>query len=103
MEAMAAGCRVVTTDLAALPETTAGFAELIPPDPGFHVYREEFVKTVVNVLNQSLANSNGTVERLLRRQLAYAVNECSWDRRAREWDTWLRRLLPRRTMYPSIG
>ncbi len=96
MEAMAAGCRVVSTYLAALPETTIGFADLLQPDPGFHVYREAFLKTVINVLNQALANSNGAVENFLRKQVAYTINGCNWDLRAREWDTWLRRLLLQR-------
>jgi glycosyltransferase involved in cell wall biosynthesis len=93
MEAMAAGCRLITTYMAALPETTAGYADLVQPDPGFHVYRQAYLQTVINVLNQFALNSNNAVENFLRRQVAYANSGCNWDLRAREWDTWLRRLL----------
>jgi protein O-GlcNAc transferase len=93
MEAMAAGCRVVTTWLGALPETTGGFAELVAADEGFVVYREAYRETLIRVLRQTLANSNGAVEAFLKKQVAWMVSGGTWDLRAREWDTWLRRLL----------
>ena len=46
MEAMAAGCRVVTSRLA-WEETTAGFAELVEVDAGFQLYRRRIWSSVI--------------------------------------------------------
>jgi glycosyltransferase involved in cell wall biosynthesis len=88
MEAMAAGCTVVTSDLGALPETGAGFIDLTPPlaDPDAHA--EAFADRVIQLLAARQADPAGT-EAYLQDQVAYAVAENSWARRAEQWSTWL--------------
>jgi glycosyltransferase involved in cell wall biosynthesis len=91
MEAMAAGCAVVTSDLGALPETGAGFIDLTPPlaDPQAHA--EAFADRVIQLLAARHADPAGT-EAHLQAQVAYTVAENSWARRAEQWSTWLSRL-----------
>jgi glycosyltransferase involved in cell wall biosynthesis len=85
LEAMAAGCRVVTSELGALPETAGGFASLIPFGAGGDVYLDRFVEETVAVLE----HLDGTAEDHLRRQVAH-VQECgSWAGLADEWMRWL--------------
>src|SRR5260370_27123045 len=52
LEAMAAGCAIVSSDLGALRETTAGFARLIPVNGKPDAYLDRFVEQVVQVLGQ---------------------------------------------------
>jgi len=87
MEAMAAGCRIITTDLAALPETTAGFARLIPAG-GHEAYLRQFADQIVEVLSEAAAGP-GEAEAFLRRQVDHVNRECNWDLRARQWVQWL--------------
>lgn len=91
MEAMAAGCMVVTSDLGALPETGAGFIEVTPviADPQSHA--EAFADRVVQMLAAREADPAGT-EVHLQAQVAYTVAENSWARRAEQWSTWLSQL-----------
>jgi glycosyltransferase involved in cell wall biosynthesis len=88
MEAMAAGCAVVTSDLGALPETGAGFIHLTPPlvDPEAHA--EAFADRVIELLAAQRADPAGT-EAHLRAQVAFAVAENNWPRRAEQWSAWL--------------
>lgn len=88
MEAMAAGCTVVTSDLGALAETGAGFVELMPPPGDPHTHFEAFADHVVRSLAAREADPAGT-EAHLRAQVDYAVAENNWRRRAEQWDTWL--------------
>ena len=89
IEAMAAGCRVVTSDLGALRETTAGCAKLVAMTGNDEKYREDFVEAVVSVLEQSVA---ATDEKLLRAQVDYVNRSCTWMGRARQWMEWLETL-----------
>ncbi|HLJ96642.1 MAG TPA: glycosyltransferase, partial [Gemmataceae bacterium] len=59
LEAMASGCCVVTSELAALPETSVGFARLIPVDTDRNAYLKRFGDVVIEVLQQ-LAQPNRT-------------------------------------------
>ena len=85
LEAMAAGCRIVTSALGALPETAGGFASLIPVGAGGDVYLNRFVEGTVAVLEHLDAD----MEDHLRRQVAH-VQECgSWAGLGDEWVRWL--------------
>ena len=86
IEAMASGCPIVTTDLGALPETTAGFARLVPFLGNWQVYKEQFAEAVIETL-EKISSSN--VEPLLRQMVDFADRHYSWPGRAREWIEWL--------------
>ncbi|MEQ1858854.1 MAG: glycosyltransferase family 4 protein [Chthoniobacteraceae bacterium] len=84
LEAMAGGCLVVTSALGALPETTAGFAHLVPFEQSRESYLREFVeRTVVALRGESDAVD------LLRRQVRHIRENSTWELRAREWSDWL--------------
>lgn len=104
MEAMASGCYVVTSDLAALPETTAGYAALVSVADvqGFSsvrnwrfsqrqdwkAYGERFVAATLAVLRNYRSQ-----ETHLRQMVDYVNQTCTWDVRAQEWVTWLQGLV----------
>jgi predicted O-linked N-acetylglucosamine transferase (SPINDLY family) len=90
MEAMGSGCAVITTDLAALPETTAGFAHLVPvpADQQFETYKKQFVEKTIAVLQQYL-NQPAAIEEQLQAQVRYIKQQCTWRERVQEWETWL--------------
>jgi hypothetical protein len=105
MEAMASGCRIVTSELAALPETTAGFARLVSMSgvenlasvtnwnragkPDWEGYTRRFLEATVGVLKENLGAGGATAENHLRQQVEYINRGCTWSVRAREWVEWL--------------
>lgn len=89
MEAMASGCRIVTSDLGALPETAAGFASLVPVEGDWEAYKERFVETTVRVLRECTAADSNPAETHLRQQVNHINRSCTWSVRAREWAKWL--------------
>ena len=88
MEAMAAGCRIVTSDLGALSETTAGFGRLIPGKLPPQEYAQRFTEQVVAVLRESQTEP-AAVEDLLRRQVDFVNASCTWPACAPQWLPWL--------------
>lgn len=92
MEALAAGCHVVTSHLGALPETTAGFAaRLIPVGNDAKAYLEQFIAQIISTLQDSSRDSAAN-ESLLRSQIDKVNAELTWKQRAAEWQEWLERL-----------
>ncbi|CAO3453493.1 hypothetical protein [Azospirillum argentinense] len=88
MEALAAGCLVVSSALGALPETTAGFARLIPvpEDPAEHAVR--FAETARTAL-LAWRDDRPATERRLREQVGHVTAAMNWAGRAGDWLAWL--------------
>lgn len=88
MEAMAAGCLVVSSQLGALAETAAGFAPLtnVPSDPAQHA--RLFAETIVAELRRHHEQPEET-ERWLRAQRQQADAEQGWTRQAQRWLSFL--------------
>ncbi|MEG4106786.1 tetratricopeptide repeat protein [Microcoleus sp. S13_C5] len=105
MEAMASGCRIVTSELAALPETTAGFARLVSMsgvknfasitnwkragNADWEGYTRRFLEAIVGVLNEGAGAGAATAENHLRQQVEYINQGCTWSVRSRKWVEWL--------------
>lgn len=83
MEAMAAGCLVVTSRLGALPETTAGFGKLIDIDGDWQKYGNLFIREVLNFLYNPQDMS---------KQVEYINKNYVWSKRAKEWEKWMKTL-----------
>ena len=79
MEAQAAGCVPVTTNLAALRETVKHGVLLNPPNDT-ETYARDFVDYVVNLLTDDLYRSS--LADLARK---YALDNLDWSRVAEEW------------------
>jgi glycosyltransferase involved in cell wall biosynthesis len=86
-EAIAAGLKVVTTDLGHLRHTTMDFADLVTPGPGLAA---RFTAQLEQTVGRFLADpSNWAEERFAQAQ---AVNrDCTWAVRAKEWEDFLNR------------
>ena len=80
MEAMAAGLRVVTTDLGALPETTMGFGALVSPaagQAGITAFLQRFLDRLKGVLRDRAADPPGFAA--ARFEQVEAINAgCTW-------------------------
>jgi glycosyltransferase involved in cell wall biosynthesis len=85
MEAMASGCYVVTSHLGALPETCAGFANLIPLPSHHQDYQEHFAQQTIFVLKSFLSSKQNSLESYLQEQVSFTNNQYSWSIRAQEW------------------
>jgi len=88
MEAMAAGCRVVTSELGALPETCEGFGRLIPGGQSRADYLRQFTEKTISAVRE-IAGRDGAVESELRRQVAHMNRTAVWQVRALQWIRWL--------------
>jgi len=80
MEAMAAGCLVVTSNLGALPDTTAGYAKLIEPSANWQEYGNNFIKIVSKLLQE---NNPGKLDS----QINFVNQHYTWSVRAKEWES----------------
>jgi glycosyltransferase involved in cell wall biosynthesis len=93
LEAMASGCLVVTSDLGALPETTAGFARLVALTGGREAFRDRFIEATVEALGTLMGSVSAATESHLRRQVSQMNADARWSERAGQWAAWLSRLV----------
>ena len=88
---MAAGLKVISNDLGALPETTMGYADLLPV-AGLTIPPPEHIAGIAGLLekNEALFLSQPQAWAEARFVQMQRVNrESTWTRRAAEWDAFL--------------
>src|SRR5262249_40757479 len=90
MEAMAAGCLVVTSNLGALPETTAGFGFLMDLPNDILQMSCSYANFMVDAYRKACADPGGFEDKLSG-QRAHVRTHYTWAQRARDWSA----LLPR--------
>lgn len=82
IEAMSAGCEVVCPNLAALPETTAGFASMYQYSEDMNHHANVFA----NILHQTIVrHRDEDNQKKLMFAKNYIDNFYNWDLRAAEW------------------
>lgn len=91
MEAMAAGCLVCTTNMGALPETTAGFGFLMDLPTDILKMMQAFAELVIDV-HRKAGETPDRFEDAIARQRAHIHAHCTWAVRAQEWVSALQRL-----------
>ena len=84
IEAMGAGCRVVTTDLAALPETTAGYARLVPYIDDHYALSDRYERALREEIGR-VSRTDMDLRTELYSQVSYARRMYDWNRIRYEW------------------
>ncbi len=92
LEALAAGCAVVTSRRGALPETAAGFARLVPADDDRPAYVEQFAAATLQALADWTGAEDAAAESQLAAQVAHVRRAHAWPVLAAEWVGWLTRV-----------
>ncbi len=96
MESMAAGATILTTRLGALPETTAGFAEMVDIVPDRAALARSYAAMVIDELDRMRKDPESALARR-KMQVAYVREKYSWPARALEWQSWLGEIARRPT------
>ena len=86
IEAMSAGCHVVTTNYGALPETCGEFATMIEFDSSVGNLIERYADTLNSVLDNY---KNNLYKEDLELQIKYYEKYYSWNTRIEEWKNFL--------------
>lgn len=91
IEALSSGCLAVVPDLAALPETAGGYAQLYPyqPDAAAHVTR--FATELQQAIER--LRGGGAPPAQLAAQVDHFAQAYSWNTRRAEWERLLERII----------
>ncbi|MEX2200658.1 MAG: glycosyltransferase family 4 protein [Dongiaceae bacterium] len=95
IEAMAAGLRVVTTTMAVLPETCAGYAALVERDEPPRLARN-FAAAVIADWQRAMAEPDA-FRAARAEQIRFVRAAHDWSRIATEWEPWLASIAEDRT------
>ncbi len=88
IEAMSAGCLCVHSDIAALPETAAGYTNMYPYDRAYVNHHDTFKTKLEESIHQVI---DGRFDPTAQKQ--YTDNTYSWNNRVLEWETYLKSML----------
>lgn len=83
IEAGAAGCNLVTTDLGALPETGSMYAKMVPIKSQDNQIIESFAELLNHTIDNYWSHEN---QRLIREQSDFYNRYYDWELRAKEWN-----------------
>lgn len=83
IEAGAAGCNLVTTDIGALPETGSMFAKMMTIKPSEKQIAKSYAELLNNAIDDYWLPSN---QNLIRQQSDFYNQFYSWEVRAPEWN-----------------
>jgi glycosyltransferase involved in cell wall biosynthesis len=92
IEALAAGCLVLATDLGALKETTAGFGRLLSPPPARTDLAEAYGAMVAAAWRAAIADP-ATHSARIAAQMDFVKRNAVWPARAPEWLAFLSKVL----------
>jgi glycosyltransferase involved in cell wall biosynthesis len=87
IEAGAAGCKIVTTDLGALPETCGEYAEYVP----YNDNKDEPVKNYADKLSEIMSKYNHDDEQYIE-QSRWFNEQYSWENRKLEWQEFFEKI-----------
>lgn len=85
IEALAAGCSLVCTDRGALPESTAGFATMVPHGEGSDGFEAAFTAALIAKIKQWRDGDGTDLRASLRHQRQAITANYRWENRALEW------------------
>ena len=94
IEAMSAGCHVVTTNYGALPETCGEFATMIEFDSSGQNLIERYAETLNSVIDNY---KNNLYKDDLEMQIKYYNKNYSWETRIQEWINFLNYVRTKKT------
>ena len=86
IEAMAAGCHVVTTNFGALPETCADFATMVEIDSSGYNLTNKFARKLSETIDKA---KDGSLFVNRQNQMEYYKNFYSWGVRIEQWKKFL--------------
>lgn len=89
LEALAAGCIVVSCALGALPETCGSHGRLLQPGPDGTLSADRFAEMVAGAVREAASPGPG-LEARLRAQVDHVAAHGTWDRRAVELEALIR-------------
>ena len=87
IEAGAAGCKIVTTDLGALPETCGNYAEMIP----YTENKRELVESYADKLVETIKNYDHDDLKIIE-QSQWFNNNYSWENRKTTWQEFFNKI-----------
>lgn len=96
LENASAGNLIITNNLGALPETTAGFALMYDFHLETNVHANRFfnaLKYGISVVRNNIEIDGLSLENHLEKQKEYIDRFYNWELRGREWSTFLRNIL----------
>ncbi len=88
MEAAAAGCLLLSSEIGALRETANGFGRFMRIPTSRALWSLSYARGVVSEVRRIRTDPDG-YRRFLERQMTVFRETCTWSRRAQEWNAWL--------------